>query len=110
MDAFFDLFYNVAEEGVIGPAQYHHDGEGGNSGKIHGRSIARYDGVGTNVGRLETQSILSQKLYGGAKLGVYGGGGDGIEVAIYEDGVDGGVFICSWEGKELVYYCCPPPP
>ena len=54
MDELFDLFYNVMEEDIIGPVYHHHDGEGGNSSRIHGHSSARYDGVGTNIRRLET--------------------------------------------------------
>ena len=49
----FNLFPDVAEEGVTGPASYHHDGEGGKSCKVHGHGGSGSDGVGSDVGRFE---------------------------------------------------------
>ena len=50
----FNLFPDVAEEGITGTLYYHHDGEGGNSYKVHGHDDSGSDGVGDNVGMFES--------------------------------------------------------
>ena len=68
----FNLSPGVAEEGITGPVFYHNHGEGGNSCKVHGHGGSGSDGVGADVRRLETQSVLVYELCGGVKLGADG--------------------------------------
>ena len=49
----FNFFRDVAEEGITRPAFYHHDGECGNSCKVHDYVGSGYDGMGADVGRFE---------------------------------------------------------
>ena len=49
----FHLLSYVVEEGITGPASYHHDGEGGNSCKVHGHGGSGSDGVGADVCRFK---------------------------------------------------------
>ena len=101
----FDVFPDVEEKGITVPVSYHHGGEGGNSCEINDHGAYGSDGAGADIGRFEAQSILAYKLCGGVKLGADDGEGDGLEVAVDEDGVDGGFFIFSWVGGYLVDYC-----
>ena len=46
----FNLFIDVVEEGITGPASYHHVSEyGGNSCEVHDHDGSGSDGVGANI-------------------------------------------------------------
>ena len=49
MGELFHPFSDVVEEIISGPTSYHHDGEGGNSCKVHGNGSSRSNGMGADV-------------------------------------------------------------
>ena len=50
MGELFNLFFDVAEEGITEPASYHYSSEGdANSYEVHGHDDSGSDGVGANV-------------------------------------------------------------
>jgi len=59
---FLDLAADVAQECIPGPSANQHDGENGDTGKVHGHGSSQLDGVGAKLKGRVSKVILTNGL------------------------------------------------
>ncbi len=100
MVEFIDLFSNVAQKGVAGPATDHHDEKHGTSTKEHRHCHARVDGVCAGLVSGNVEGVLSNCQDGILQCVLDLPGGDAFNAVVLPDGRDWGAIVGSWEGLD----------
>jgi hypothetical protein len=97
---FFDMFSNVAQKDVAGPATNHHDEKHGTSIKEHSHCRAQADGVCANLVGGNVEGVLSNCQGSIPQRVLDLLGGDVFDTVVLPDGRDWGVVVGSWVGSD----------
>jgi hypothetical protein len=96
----FDLFLNVAQKGVAGPATNHHDEKHGKSTKEHCHRSTQADRVHANLVDGNVEGVLSNCQDGILQHILDLPGSDVFDAVVLSDGGDWGVVVFSWVGLD----------
>jgi hypothetical protein len=97
---FFDLFSNVAQKGIAGPATDHHDEKHRTSTKEHHHCRIRADGVCASLFGGDVENTLSNCQDGVPQRVLDLSGGDVLDAVVMPDGRDRGVVVGFWVGLD----------
>ncbi len=97
---FLDLFSDVAQKGVAGPATNHHDEKHGTSTEEHCHPRTRADGVCADLVSSNVEGVFSNCRDSVLQHVLDLLGGDVFDAIVLPDGGDWGVVVGSWVGSD----------